>query len=1322
MSNPQEPAADIPDVGGTTPRTRLNLSTSATVETARYEEMKIDDAQRHQARTQIPGLSMHANGQLPPSMTTPNVSATRSAGSKLSRAAAREKMRAEAREIEEARRQMDAEIPKIVENEKRKFAALKQSKKEATKQKMMEEARQIEEKVKQQEYAALIKELEEAYRESSDEEDEEEDFDEDEHSDVEDEQEDSDDDDDQEWEDVYNDKNVLANDIDQALFDEGSDEEEDFDEEDEEEESDDDEDQEWEDVYNDKNVLANAIDQALFDEGSDEEAVGNLDEKQPLSDEQIQKILLADARRNEQELTAPETEPMIGEEQPQAAEQLRDQLENQPRMKFMPRQTKRDAARQKLNEETSKLYQEENQQQATAGVADDLNQVDCSDGENGLDHDQTSSSVCEESSGHNEDAVRVNQLLRMDMIAVILIYLQPHSPTYSDLFGSPPHPAPVGNISIEFVEDDMEVEMEPKDKATTDADCFQFTFRRPTGGFRNVVQRDARTTAPAAVPQINTSTLVAPSSAADNKDEAMVDAASIPILGTTEAVHASNVAASSNAGDMDVETAPQPMAVTGFGDFQFTFNVATGPRIVSSKMNTHSTASTAMPIVPEANAKAQEKAVENRAERKKRKAEAKAKMAAEARAIEEARLITQPILPAITEELENEQELPPVGEQVSKKLRKADARSRMAAEARGIESARQSAPSMASHMKAGTSDSANIPQQGGADHSTVSAASNAPASSTISASSTTVDTHSKPTGSTEISAFEFTFNMPARRKVPTAETSIPAIAQAMKQAQAKSPVRQQEGIQQAQEEASKPHKAEDATSPKKTKAAAKARIAAEARAIEEARLIMHPMLPAIIEELENQQELPPVGEQASKELRQADARPRMTAEARPSDKKGGNGEAANIPQAGGVDPSTVAAASTAAGSQTISASSTTVDTASKPTGSTETSAFEFTFNMPARRKVPTAETSIPASAQAMKQARAKYPVGQQEGIHQAQEEARKAHKAEDGASRKNRKAEAKTKMAAEARAIEEARLIMHPILPEITEEFENQQELPPVGEQSSKKLKQADARPRMAADARPSDKKAGNGEIANLPQAGGVGPFTVSTASTATGSPTIFASSTTVDTESKPTGSTEISAFEFTFKMPGRRKVPSAETTSIPAGTAAIKQAREKSRAQKVGDTHQAEEEARKAHKAEDAASRRKTKAAANPRILAEARALEEARQVQEARKEQQARRAQDRGMKNKRKAADRVRSVSEHDEIADDQVDEAKRARIEPESPVTGIHPGAFPQMPTQVTPERRRVQPPRRRPARPWLFEVVFAGFWVAAIAIAWKVAMQE
>jgi hypothetical protein len=93
--------------------------------------------------------------------------------------------------------------------------------------------------------------------------------------------------------------------------------------------------------------------------------------------------------------------------------------------------------------------------------------------------------------------------------------------------------------------------------------------------------------------------------------------------------------------------------------------------------------------------------------------------------------------------------------------------------------------------------------------------------------------------------------------------------------------------------------------------------------------------------------------------------------------------------------------------------------------------------------------------------------------------------------------------------------------------------------------------------------------------------------------------------------------------------------------------------------------------------------------------------------------------MKNMRKAADPLCRVSEYDANAEDDVDEAKRACIEPESPV---HPGAFPQISTQLTPDARRVQTARRRPARPWLFEVAFAGFWVAAVAIAWKVTIQD
>jgi hypothetical protein len=112
MHSHQEPAADIADVGSTTPGTRVKLSTSATVDSARYREMKNDDT--HQ--------------------------------------------------IGEGR-----------ENEKRKFAPLKKARKHAAKQKMMEEARAIEEKRKDPEFAALVQELGAVYRSSSDEEDDEQD-------------------------------------------------------------------------------------------------------------------------------------------------------------------------------------------------------------------------------------------------------------------------------------------------------------------------------------------------------------------------------------------------------------------------------------------------------------------------------------------------------------------------------------------------------------------------------------------------------------------------------------------------------------------------------------------------------------------------------------------------------------------------------------------------------------------------------------------------------------------------------------------------------------------------------------------------------------------------------------------------------------------------------------------------------------------------------------------------------------------------------------------------------------------------------------------
>jgi hypothetical protein len=201
MSNPQNPAADSSTVGGT-PRLRFKLSRPATVDKPRSDAMKMDDEQ-HQATTQIPGLSLDGNGQTLPPMPTPKLSGTPAAGSKLSRAAAIEKMRAEARQIEEARLQaLQAQVQ--VENQKRQIAALRKSKRDATKQKMIEDARKLEEEVKkQQEYDAFIRELEAVYRESSDEEDEKDGSDE-EH------EQQSSDEEDQECEDVYESQSMHA--------------------------------------------------------------------------------------------------------------------------------------------------------------------------------------------------------------------------------------------------------------------------------------------------------------------------------------------------------------------------------------------------------------------------------------------------------------------------------------------------------------------------------------------------------------------------------------------------------------------------------------------------------------------------------------------------------------------------------------------------------------------------------------------------------------------------------------------------------------------------------------------------------------------------------------------------------------------------------------------------------------------------------------------------------------------------------------------------------------------------------------------------------
>jgi hypothetical protein len=93
--------------------------------------MNNNETQQHQARPEILGLTMHENGQPLPSWPALNVSGTRPPGSKLSRAAAIEKMRAEAQKIDEACRQTEADL-----NEKRTLAATQKFRREATKRKM----------------------------------------------------------------------------------------------------------------------------------------------------------------------------------------------------------------------------------------------------------------------------------------------------------------------------------------------------------------------------------------------------------------------------------------------------------------------------------------------------------------------------------------------------------------------------------------------------------------------------------------------------------------------------------------------------------------------------------------------------------------------------------------------------------------------------------------------------------------------------------------------------------------------------------------------------------------------------------------------------------------------------------------------------------------------------------------------------------------------------------------------------------------------------------------------------------------------------------
>jgi hypothetical protein len=155
MSSHQEPAADVPGIASTAPETRFTLSTSATVDPARYQDITNDEA-----RQSDEGRTMKKHQFAP--------------FKKSSKDEAKEKMRKEARAIEENRKaqefaaakMMNGEAPETDEGdttEKRRLAPLKKSSKDEAKAKMRQDARAIEEKRKEQEFAALMKEREEAY-------------------------------------------------------------------------------------------------------------------------------------------------------------------------------------------------------------------------------------------------------------------------------------------------------------------------------------------------------------------------------------------------------------------------------------------------------------------------------------------------------------------------------------------------------------------------------------------------------------------------------------------------------------------------------------------------------------------------------------------------------------------------------------------------------------------------------------------------------------------------------------------------------------------------------------------------------------------------------------------------------------------------------------------------------------------------------------------------------------------------------------------------------------------------------------------------------
>jgi hypothetical protein len=532
---------------------------------------------------------------------------------------------------------------------------------------------------------------------------------------------------------------------------------------------------------------------------------------------------------------------------------------------------------------------------------------------------------------------------------------------------------------------------------------------------------------------------------------------------------------------------------------------------------------------------------------------------------------------------------------------------------------------------------------------------------------------------------------------------------------------------------------------KKRRAEAKARMAAEARAIEAAGMRVPP-LPPIIEEVTP--EPPTREEQNAKKQRRAEARARMVAEARridmayhaqsvPTEVKAGTDDTANILKRGVADPSKIAA-------QEKSAHEAEHARRTKDAREAQEARRNQDRELQDRRNEQQAYSAQDGTTKNKRKAGDLLGGATgHSGDHRRDEQVRKG--AEEQAAREGEEA----RRMKEARQAEEARRIKEAREAELARRTKDAREAQEASRNQDRELQ--DRRNEQQAYS------AQDGTTTNKRKAGDLlGRATGHSGDHRRG-------------EQVRKGAEEQAAREDeeARRMKEARQAEEARR---------IKEAREAEEARRIKEAHEAEyarrieearqaEEARRIKQAREAESERrmqealqfqarlkaqqaniahagemkKTRKAADlpghvaehgasaqvnvhePKHSREARRSQQARPQNDRRNEEKANNAPDGQAQNKRKAANPLVCVSEHDANEPDQVNEAKRARIVPESPATPSHPGAFPQMPTPATQARRPVQAAGRRPARPWLLKVAFAGFWVAAIAIAWKVARQ-